>query len=157
MVTYEGIFFEGESAKKIYSLEGVHLDLPIDKLHCTFKYRPSDEQIFDDIVGQEVEIAIIGYGCDGNNSGFEIVIPEDVMSYYLNCDKNDPSKITIPHITVSLAKGAKAVNTKNLEFKPLDNPCFIRGRFGYCIRSNGKEYISYTTYFDEEKKQTVRK
>ena len=151
MVTYEGIFFEGDAAELIRFLEPVHLKRPIDKLHCTFKYRPSDNEVFDDIVGTEAEITIVGYGCDNNNSGFEITFPDELLPYYLNCDKSDPSKVTIPHITVSLAEDAKAVNTKNLKFEKLSTPIVVKGRLGYCVRDNGKEYISYSPCLSKNK------
>ena len=156
MIAYEGLFFDGEVADLIRFLEPIHLPKSIDKLHCTFKYRPSDEELFEDIVGDEIEIVIVGYGCDGNNSGFQVVLPDEVLDYYLNCDKYDPSKITVPHITVSIAPDAKAVWTKNLEFKTLDKPITIKGRFGYCIRLNNGEYVSYSRYIQTKEKVYVK-
>lgn len=146
MVSYEGIFFEGDVVDFIHSLEEVHLPVINDEIHCTFKYRPNDDEIFDDIVGREVEVLIVGYGCDGSNSGFEIQLPDEIASYYINYDESNPDDLKIPHITASLAEGAKASNTKNLIFKKLANPVVVKGRFGYWIKEDNKEYLSYERY-----------
>ena len=54
--------------------------------------QPSDygskDELFNDIVGTEVNVLIIGYACDGQNSGFLIKIPEEYMEYYLNYDED---------------------------------------------------------------------
>ena len=42
MISYEGIFFEEEEEKVILSLEKKNLGLVNDKLHCTFKYHPTE-------------------------------------------------------------------------------------------------------------------
>lgn len=141
MVKYQAIFFEGESADLIRSAEQVHLPIVNDEYHCTFKYRPSDEELFDAVVGKEVEILLVGYGCDGKNSGFEVVLPIDAEKYYSNYDKDGMLKT--PHITTSLSEDAKAVDTVNLDFKHLDKPIAIKGRFGYWVDENDMEFISY--------------
>lgn len=56
----------------------------------------------------------------------------------------------MPHITVSLAEGSKASNTKNLEFKLLDKPIKVIGKFGYWIKDEDREYISYEPYFNSK-------
>ena len=145
MVNYEGIFFEGESADIIRSLDIKELPITNDLFHCTFKYRPRDDEIFDEIVGMEIEVLIIGYGNDGHNSGFAVQLPNDITKYYINYDEKD-NKLKIPHITASLAKGAKAVNTKNLTFVPLKKPIKIKGRFGYWIIEGNRQYVSYDKY-----------
>ena len=89
MLSYEGIFFEGDSVDFIHSLEKNQLPIVNDEIHCTFKYHPSEDEIFDELVGKEIEVLIVGYGCDGNNSGFEIQLPEDIIQYYINYDDND--------------------------------------------------------------------
>ncbi len=144
MVKYQGIFFEGESAELIRSTEKVHLPIVNDKYHCTLKYRPSDEEIFDSVVGNEVEILLVGYACDGKNSGFEIVLPYDAERYNTNYDSEGMLKT--PHITASLSEDARAVDTANLDFKPLDKPIAVKGRYGYWIKQDDAEYISYDKY-----------
>ena len=146
MISYQGIFFEGETVNIIHSLEECQLPIVNDEIHCTFKYHPTEEELFDDVVGKEVEIELIGYACDGKNSGFQIELSPDITGYYINFDEDNPTKLKIPHITTSLAKGAKAKDTKNLNFKPLLNPYKIKGKFGYWIKDGDHEYISYEPY-----------
>lgn len=139
MLSYEGIFFDEESTKIIHSLETKKLDKINDEIHCTFKYHPNEEEIFNEIVGKSFDILLIGYGNDGINSGFRILLPDELMPYYINWP-------ILPHVTASLSNGAKASNTKNLEFKPLVKPIKIRGKFGYWIKEEGKEYLSYEPF-----------
>ena len=147
MLCYEGIFFDKETSELIHSLEEERLAKVNDELHCTFKYRPDYKEIFDDIVGQYFEVYLIGYGCDGQNSGFEILLPKELERYYINYDKERPGVVTTPHITASIAEGARAVNTKNLKFRKLSEPVKLVGRFGYWIIDGEKEYVSYNPYF----------
>ena len=71
MIEYVGLFFD-KKEEFIKSLEVNDLGCCNDLLHCTFKYCPSEYQLFNEFVGQSFEIYLIGYGNDGNNSGFEI-------------------------------------------------------------------------------------
>ena len=146
MLSYEGIFFEGEIVEIIHSLEKTTLEEINDRLHCTFKYHPSNEEIFNDIVGKTFEVYLVGYANDGMNSGFEILLPEELKKYYINFDEDNPCVLKIPHITASLKQGAKASNTKNLKFNKLDKPVKINGRFGFWIKENDREYLSYKPY-----------
>ena len=146
MLSYEGVFFEGDAADFIHSLEKKRLPVVNDEIHCTFKYHPSEDEIFDELVGKEIEVLIVGYGYDGNNSGFEIQLPNDIMQYYINYDEQEPSKLKKPHITASLAEGAKSSQTKDLKFEKLPNSYIIKGRFGYWIKEDNNEYISYDKY-----------
>lgn len=144
MVIYEGIFFDDDTVNFIRKLEKRPLAIPINEVHCTFKFRPRDDEIFDELVGKEIELSIIGYGCNGNNSGFEVELPADIMHYYINYDKS--GKLNRPHITVSLSQGAKSLNTKNLKFDRLPKPYKIKGRFGYWIKKENSGHISYSLY-----------
>lgn len=146
MLSYEGIFFEEDMVKIIHSLEKEKLARVNDEIHCTFKYHPSNNEIFNEIVGQVFEVYLIGYGNDGQNSGFEILLPEELREYYINFDEQNPDVLKVPHITASLAEGAKASNTKNLDFKPLEKPIKLIGKFGYWIKDENNEYLSFETY-----------
>ena len=140
------IFFEPDVVEFIHSLESEQLANINDEIHCTFKYHPKEEEIFDDLVGKSFEVFLIGYGNDGLNSGFQIALPRELMPYYINYDEQHPEVLKIPHITTSLAEGAKPANTKNLEFKPFKKPIRIVGKFGYWIKNNEEEYLSYIPY-----------
>jgi len=140
MVSYEGIFFEADMVDLIHSLEVEKLAKVNDEIHCTFKYHPLADEIFNDIVGNIFEVYLIAYGNDGHNRGFEILFPDELKNYYINYDEQNPCILKIPHITASLAKGAKASNTKNLNFKPLEKPVKLIGKFGYWIKDENTEY-----------------
>lgn len=146
MLSYEGIFFEEDMINIIHSLEAQKLARVNNELHCTFKYHPTSNEVFNDIVGQKFEIWLIGYGNDGHNSGFQVLLPEELRKYYINFDEQNPNILKTPHITTSLAEGAKAANTKNLNFIPLKTPIKITGKFGYWIKEENQEYISFEPY-----------
>ena len=128
MIRYEGLFFE-EQEELLRSLEIEHLIKPIENIHITFKYKPSEEEIFDNLVGREFNILILGRGSDGENSGLIVKLPDELIPFYIN--------ETVPHITTSLNINAKTVNTKNiLDFNKLEmfsTPIPIKGKFGYFI------------------------
>ena len=146
MLSYEGIFFEEDMVNIIHSLEKEKLARVNDEIHCTFKYHPNNNEIFNEIVGQVFEIYLVGYGNDGQNSGFEILLPEELSEYYINFDEQNSDVLKVPHITASLSNGAKASNTKNLNFMPLETPIKLTGRFGYWIKEENKEYLSFEPY-----------
>lgn len=152
MLCYEGIFFDSEACYIIHQLESKKLDKVNDEIHCTFKYLPANNEIFDEIVGKEFEVYLIGYGNDGQNSGFEVLIPDELKEYYINYDEQNPEILKTPHITASLANKAKAVNSKKLNFKKLEKPIKLIGRFGYWIKENGNQYVSYEPFLEAKRK-----
>ena len=91
MLSYEGIFFEADMVDLIHSLETEKLAIVNDEIHCTFKYHPTTDEIFNDIVGKTFEVYLIGYGNDGQNSGFEILFPDELKDYYINYDEQNPT------------------------------------------------------------------
>ena len=146
MLHYEGIFFDEESVNIIHSLETEQLARINDEIHCTFKYKPKDDEIFNEIVGKNFELYLVGYANDDNNSGFEILLPQELLPYYINYDEENPEVLKIPHITASLSENAIASNTKNLKFVPLEHPVKVTGKFGFWIKSGTEEYVSYEPY-----------
>ena len=149
MVKYEGIFFDESMEYLILTNEKIHLGDINDTLHITFKYKPLEYEIFDEIVGNFYEIELIGYGCDGENSGFEVSLADELKKYYINFDEVNKDKLKTPHITTSLSKEAVPMNTKNLKFVPLEQPIKVKGRFGYWINDNRREYLSFEKYKKE--------
>lgn len=77
--------------------------------------------------------------------------PEELKKYYINYDEQNPTILKVPNITVLLAEGTKASNTKNLNFKPLEKPVKLVGRFGYWIKVKNDEYLSYEPYSKDKK------
>lgn len=150
MLKYEGIFFEDDMCELIHSLETNRLPIVNDIIHCTFKYHPSNDEIFNDIVGKEFELYITSYGNNGQNSGFEVVLPKELEKYYINYDNENPNILVNPHITASLAENAESKNTKNLRFKPLKKTIKLIGKFGYWFEEETKEYLSFEPYLENE-------
>lgn len=146
MILYSGLFISGKEAKILEKLEQTPLEITPNNFHVTFKYKPNDEEInnFYEVIGREIEVKVIGYACNGKNSGFRLFLPSDIMPYYLNIVNG---KMTIPHITTSFSKNSAPKFTKNLHFKKLDNPVIIKGRLGLFVTRNEKSYIT----FDKEK------
>lgn len=146
MLKYEAIFLDKESVDLIHKLESKKLDRVNDEIHLTLKYKPNKDEIFNEIIGKEFEMYLIAYGNDGNNSGFEIRLSEELKPYYINYDEQNPSILKKPHITASISNDGEAVNTKNLEFIKLSQEYKIKGKFGYWIEEDDNEYLSFEKY-----------
>ena len=146
MIKYEAIFLDEESINLIHELEENKLDRVNDEIHLTLKYKPKDNEIFNDIVGKKFDMYLIGYANDGMNSGFEIELTEELKPYYINYDEINTTTLKKPHITASLSNEAEAVNTKNLNFIKLPQKYKVKGRFGYWIEDDDKEYLSFKKY-----------
>ena len=144
MIDYEGIFFDDEEVKKIQSYELNHLGCINDCVHCTFVYKPTDEKIYDELLNKEISIYLISYGSSKNNSGFEVLIPKKYMKYYNNYDIN--GNYVKPHLTSSISKNGKSKDTCKLKFTPLKEKIKVTGRFGYWIKEDTKEYVSFKPY-----------
>ena len=144
MVEYFGIFFNKENSKIISDNEKQRLEFLPNNFHCTFAFRPNEIELFNQFVGQNVDVSLIGYGNNNENSGFEIAFDDKFKDLFKNFDINNTPKT--PHITTSLANGARAVNTCNLRFEPI-KPITITGRFGFFVIENNKGFIS----FDKQK------
>ena len=129
MVSYEGLFFK---KKDILKYEKVHLPIINDEIHCTFKYKPNEKEIFNELVNKVYNVKLISYGYSENNSGFEIELPASLEKYYINTDKN--GNYVKPHITVSISENGASVDTRKLKFTPLQKKITIKGKFGFWIK-----------------------
>lgn len=139
MIVYEGLFFRDNEL--IRNLEVNKLPNIYKVLHCTFKYKPKEEEIFYNLIGREFEIELVGYGSNLNNSGFQVRLPKELEEYFVNYDEDGSLKV--PHITASLSENADSNKTKDLVFFPLERKIKIIGKFGCLIRENDSEYVSY--------------
>lgn len=145
MVYYEGLFFDKDEVNKILALEDNRLEIGIDIIHCTFKYLPNSDEVFNELVGRYFEIDILGYGSNETNSGFCIRLPRELEEYYINTDKF--GNCILPHITCSKSIDGESENTKNLMFSYFDETIRVKCRFGYCIKDiNGKIFVSYDKF-----------
>ncbi len=146
MIDYEGLFFDEETIKYLHSLESKTLECENDILHITYVYKPSINEIYDNIVGNYYDIYLVGYANDEKNSGFEVELPQELDKYYHNVDIDKPDIIKKPHLTVSLSKDSEPVHTNKLNFKPLENKIKLKARFGYWIKEEDREYLSFEKY-----------
>lgn len=80
------------------------------------------------------------------------MLPDELKPYYINYDEQNPNVLKTPHITASLAKGAIPMNTKNLKFRPLEKPIKLTGKFGYWIKDEKEEYLSFNPYYKNRSK-----
>lgn len=98
------------------------LDRSILHPHVTFAYRPS--LVPRALFGLPVTVRVTGYGCDGENEAFSVAfeeVPENLRPL--------TERIALPHITLSVSRDGKPVNSKTLSFAPV--PSFLLcGTFG---------------------------
>ncbi len=121
MLKYEGLFFDKATINKLLSYDFNKLEIINKDLHVTMRRFPKKEN--KELFGKKYQIKVIGYGTDNQNSGLLIELPHNLLPYYENLDKN--GSIIKPHITTSMSLGASQKNTKNLDFKLLDNPFYV--------------------------------
>lgn len=90
--------------------------------HVTVRYEP--DEVPDALIGEKVKIRVTGYGNDGTNEGLlvEIVSSSEDLRALLDL-------IPRPHITLSLSREGKAVNTALLDFGPAE-PFEMEAVFG---------------------------
>ena len=98
------------------------LEKKISTPHITLDFKPTDLHL--NSFGTKAIIKVIGYGNDGKNEGYLCQIePEDKEL------AAQVSKIAVPHLTLSVSKNGKPVDTAKLEFQKIQ-PFSIIGTFG---------------------------
>ena len=120
----------------------------IDAPHITTSYHPTE--VNTSLFGKQVDIIIDGYGKNETNEGFSVTIKsndEEVQKEIDKITKND----SIPHITTSISDGAKAVNTRYLDFEPVKK-MRIKGTFG-CYTMDGKVITDSSTVVESLKRK----
>lgn len=141
-IYYQGIFLDEESIKRLIDMQGEKLPKEIKDMHCTFKFRPTTQEIeaFKTWLGKTVELKVVGYYSDGKNSGYQIELTPELEEVYSNChtvkgEKGLPKvERTVPHVTVSMSPDGKAVDTGMLPFERLKEPFYIYGNAGYFVK-----------------------
>lgn len=121
-IIYYGLFLTPESESLLLQKESL-LEKPVSDLHVTFSFKPS-ENLPDYIIGKTFPIRVIGSGRNENNHGFEVDIPSELDAYYTGAEKK--------HITVSLSEDGKPLDSKHLDFHPIE-PFTVYGTMGYYI------------------------
>lgn len=105
-VIYEAFFIQGSLSSK--------LSKNIEFKHITTEFKPAKSH--EHLYGQQATFVITGYGNDEVNEGYKVKL--------VSCESDELRElyeaISIPHITLSISPEGKAVNTKNLDFEPID-------------------------------------
>lgn len=111
---YIGLFFDFDVFRSaVASLRRNPLSSDIKYPHVTFEYKP--EEVDTSLFGNVLKIKIVGYGNDGKNEGVKVELSSDEPALQTLIEK-----ISVPHITIALSDGAQAVNTKYIEFEPVE-------------------------------------
>lgn len=123
-VIYEGIFASPSAIESALEMcgESQQLAKTIANPHVTLAYMP--DSTHETIMGEEVSIRLVGYGCDQQNAGFLAEVKSHNSDIRELCDARENL-----HITTSIADGAQARDTVNLDFEPI-TPIMIRGVCG---------------------------
>lgn len=132
-IIYTGLFIDPD---ELYSNFPPHLSHRIRDPHVTVAYRPGADKVFLDSLGSKANIHAIGYGNNGKNEGLLVEISAEDPAIQKTLeeriapdDKSGELKRVPLHVTLSIAEGAKAVSTRDLDFVPLDNPIDLTGSF----------------------------
>ncbi len=125
MIKFEGLFFNEKNINKLRSKDFNKLKVTNKDVHITLNRFSEKEN--KHLYGKKFKIKVIGYGNDGQNSGFLVQLPKELIAYYRNISE-DGTPIP-PHITTSMALGARAKDTRKIDFKPLIKKFFIEGYY----------------------------
>lgn len=115
-IMFIGIFFEEIKKGKLSNCNNK------GGQHVTLVYKPTKEQweALKNYIGKEVVTTINKYGNDNKNEGFGVEIDESIP--YFGAEQK--------HITLSIAEGAKAVNTAFIEMNEIE-PFTVVGKIGF--------------------------
>ena len=131
-IIYAGLFINPEDLYKKFPPSLSH---KIRDPHITVSYRPGAEKLLLDSLSSNASIHVVGYGNDGQNEGLLVEVTADdpaiqkVIDERAELDENGEMKTFPVHITLSIADGVEAVNTRNLDFKPLPTPVDLTGSY----------------------------
>ncbi len=129
-ILYSGVFIDADD---LYSKAPSLLENRVKTPHITTCFRPKEaDELNLNSLGKDVRISAIGYGNNGKNEGLLAKLESDDPETQKACDK-----IEKPFITLSLAPGARAIDTGSLEFVTLDEPIELTGKYGLFMQ--GKE------------------
>ena len=121
-VLYWGLFLDGASVDLLDEVfGGDSLEFLTDDPHVTFQFKPRS---FDrSLLGKSLSCRVTGYGNDGRNQGVSV----DLGEFRSLCQNETP------HVTLSLAPGARAKDTGNLTFSPVEEALVLTGTVCACL------------------------
>lgn len=123
-IHYAGIFLDLSQNPNIKNISRHILANRIVHQHITLIYKPESSQPFLDLVGEMAIVKVVGYAASEENEGLQVEILSDNRQI-----REMVTKISVPHITLSISEDGKAKNTCNLPFEPI-LPFYVYGRFG---------------------------
>ena len=82
------------------------------------------ETVPEELLGQAVSVMVTGYGNDGHNEGLQITL----TGYHPTINEMI-AQIPVPHITLAVSDNGQAVNTRYIQFSPIE-PFPLAGYFG---------------------------
>ena len=124
---YRGCFIPTAQLEEAIRHVGERLAKPVLHPHVTFAYLP--ETVDTALFGERLTLRAVGYGNDGQNEGLlvqPVSIPARLKPMF--------DSIEVPHVTLSVGEHGEAVNTRYLQFHPIE-PFEIEGVFGGFIDS----------------------
>lgn len=121
---YTAVFIDKAQLEKLTELESERLQEEVEHLHMTMEFLP--DGVRTGLFGTPVRLYIDGQGNDRMNQGLHVGRIR-TASHQIMRDFGD---IEVPHITVSVAAGAKKKDTRNLDFKPFKSGVWIDGVYG---------------------------
>lgn len=124
---YTGIFLDNA---EVYGLFPPQLSVQPSHLHVTLSYRGGAESAHEELLGKVVKVRIVAYGNNNKNEGLKVELLAENPELQKLCDA-----VKVPHISLSASREAKMVNTRFLEFTPLEKPVELTGRYGVVTRS----------------------
>ena len=124
---YTGIFLDNA---QVYALFPPQLSVRPSHLHVTLSFRGGAESAHEELLGEVVKVRVVAYGNDGKNEGLKVELLAENPELQKLCDA-----VEVPHITLSASREAKMVNTRFLEFTPLEEPVELTGHYGIVTRS----------------------
>ena len=120
---YIGCFLQREELfARVDAISREHLFRMLPAPHATFVFCP--DQVDESLFGEKIRVRATGYGNNGANEGLEVKLYSTNRTIAEMIDR-----IEIPHITLSVGKGAKPYDTRFLEFHPIE-PFELEGVFG---------------------------
>lgn len=129
-ITYTGCFFDHDMASVLRRhRQGEELSKSIRALHMTIFYEPEEVDIT--LLGEEIRVHVVGYSNDGSNEGYLVEADSDNEKI-----KELLEQIEVQHITLSRAEEARSVDTKDLDFQPIEPFC-VKGHFGIFVEGLG--------------------
>ena len=144
-VIYNGLFIDENEKKKLLALGKTHLSKIIADPHVTLFFKPGSEKEYRKLWGKKAVVEVVGYANDGKNEGVLVKVKAEDPQLQELFEK----EVKVPHITISVAKDGKPVDTAKLDFHPCE-PTKLEATFGaFCA---GGLILLYTSTIPEGRK-----